>query len=55
VAQRTARLKRSLSKARRTADQTQASFLKAEDALTELEGREQRRADREPVPRPRRR
>ena len=51
MASRAARLKKLLSSSRRTANQVQSSFLKAEDQLSDLEDRESRRADREPVPR----
>jgi hypothetical protein len=40
------RLKQFLAASRRTADQAQASMLRAEDALTVLEDREARRAER---------
>jgi hypothetical protein len=46
MAQRAKRLKSTLSNSRRTADQAQQSFLRAEDTLTAREEREYRRAER---------
>lgn len=48
MAQRATKLKGLLGAAQRTADQAQRSFLKAEDALAELEDREARREARDP-------
>jgi len=46
MAQRAKRLKDLLAASRRTADQAQKSFLRAEDALNGLEEREARRSER---------
>lgn len=40
------RLRRLVAETKRTADQAQKSFLKAEDRLAEVEERERRRAER---------
>lgn len=47
MAQRAPRLKKLLASDRRTSEQAQRSFMKTEDRLTELEDREQRRAERD--------
>jgi hypothetical protein len=44
---RSQRLKSLLAQAKRTSDQAQRSLLKSEDALTVLEDRESRRAERD--------
>jgi hypothetical protein len=46
VPQRSKRLKSALKASRRTADQAQKSFMRAEDTLTDLEERESKRAER---------
>lgn len=46
MARRADALKRLIAGSRKTADQTQKSFLKAEDVLSTLEDREHRRAGR---------
>lgn len=48
MAQRASKLKTLLGAAQRTADQAQRSFLKAEDALSAVEDREERREARAP-------
>lgn len=49
MAQRADKLRQLLNVATKTADQTQRSFLKAEDVLAGLEDREAQRAAREPA------
>ena len=46
MAQRATRLKKLLSSSKRTADQVQKAFLKAEDVLSDLEQREVQRKQR---------
>lgn len=46
MAQRAQRLKDLLAASRRTANEAQRSFIKAEDALNALEDREARRSER---------
>jgi hypothetical protein len=43
------RLKNLIQSARKTADQTKKSFIKAEDQLTALEDRDRRRSERDPL------